>query len=75
MEKKNDHNEEQNHTPYMPIGMCLGMSIGMAIGSAMGNISMGTCIGVSVGMCIGVVLDSRNKKKTDDDSMPEETEE
>ena len=72
MDKSNK--QESNNTQYMPLGMCIGISIGMAIGAAMGNISIGMCIGLSVGMCVGVMIDSRNKKKTENPSETDEKE-
>ena len=72
MEKNN--NQEPNNIQYMPIGMCIGIGVGMAIGSALGNIAIGMCFGLSIGMCIGSVIDSKNKKKTDDASESEKIE-
>ena len=72
MDKNN--NQESNNTQYMPLGMCIGISIGMAIGAALGNIPIGMCIGLSVGMGVGVMIDSTNRKKTDDASNTDEKE-
>ena len=61
MEHNNQDNQKQDHTHYMPIGMCIGIGVGMAIGAAMDNIPIGMCMGLSIGMAIGAIADSRKK--------------
>ena len=75
MEDNTNNNQEPNNIQYMPIGMCIGIGVGMAIGAALDNIPIGMCIGLSVGMCIGVIIDSKNKKKTDDNFKSDEKKE
>ena len=71
----NQNESKENKTAYMPLGMCLGLSIGTAIGVAMDNLAICMCLGMSVGMSIGCLLDAKNRKKVDEDTQEEETEE
>lgn len=75
MESNKNNNPEPNNIQYMPIGMCIGIGVGMAIGAALDNIATGMCTGLSVGMCVGVLIDSMNKRKTDDNPNSDEKEE
>ena len=61
-----DKQASENHTPYMPLGMCLGMSVGTALGAATDNLALYMCIGLSVGMCIGVLMDAKNRKNKEE---------
>ena len=70
MENKNK--SDNNDGSYLSVGVCLGMSIGVALGVVMDNISMYLPIGMCVGMCIGILMDSKKKKETEDDSQAEE---
>lgn len=67
------NNASENHTQFMPIGMCLGISIGLAIGSAMDNLSAGMCAGLGIGMCVGSLIDAANRKEARN-SQPEKPE-
>lgn len=75
METNKNNNKEPGGLQYMPIGMCIGIGIGMAVGAAMDNIGVGMCMGMSIGMCFGIVMDSMQKKKAEEKSETEGTEE
>lgn len=71
----NQNEPKENKTAYMPFGMCLGLAIGTAIGAATDNLALFMCLGMSVGMSIGSLLDAKNRKKMNEDTAAEETEE
>lgn len=62
----------QNEKHSVPICMCLGLSIGTALGVAMGNLSVYMPVGLAVGLCIGALMDTKNRKKSEDTSDTEE---
>lgn len=54
------HEEGENTSTYMALGMSLGMVFGMTVFKAMG-LAIGLSLGMTIGMAIGSSMDKKNK--------------